>query len=540
MRLVLLFLLIFSSVAYSQNGPVIAPLEADSKEGGNGQLVVIPEGHDDPVPYEAVRALETGRYRNYFKLPCINGNIERRAKFNKDYACHAQKWLELVKKLSPYLHEKLHKAAKTTHFRIVNEYIQWEHEPYPDGEIDYKKFEKAAFYNGEIILSTPVMDNVGPLNGKLTKEQNQGYIVFHELINAAFPDKTVVWKLNLGEIFIQKLIFDQPNSEVFINLGIVDLNMLDGVKDYKSLKDAFQELLLFVEDTNRKTLMEQKIFTIEEYLLTEKSYKDSYTDYLISQNSTDFQTFSDAHKNFLNNTLNSGLVSVDTSKIFTKEFYKSLMNTYNFDFSDLYKLEDDLLPNFKEATTLMRNKYFESVVIESLDKYKMEIKNNKFKIMYLFHNYFTWEQTEEHCDRGCYNISATDFGLNHYIVGNYDTTSWINNVYKLKFKTLAKKFLFDACKDLNVNCEKSYKLIKWMAKPQNSKVPLKKGDQIVYSGSYSTTFNIGIFKGVTTVDGELMMKVRTNRNNTSKKTEHFRIYGWTNSKRIYVPKKEIQ
>lgn len=213
---------------------------AEGKEGGNGQLVVIPHGHSKPVPYEAVRAWETGKYLNFYRLPNINGTVEPRVKFNKFYAVHALEWLSMTKNLSPILYSDLIRAAQNTSFRIVNDYIIWQESPYPDGELDYKKYEKAAFYNGEIILSTPVMDNVGPLNGALTKEQNQGFIVVHELINAAYPNLTVAQKLNIGEALIRARIFNDTQVDFNYNLCTITpyfLTLLPKADDFINLID---------------------------------------------------------------------------------------------------------------------------------------------------------------------------------------------------------------------------------------------------------------------------------------------------------------
>ena len=218
----------------------------NSKGGGNGQLVVIPNGEVDPVPYEMAKSWDSGVYRNFYQLPNVNGNIERREKFNRMYGVHALKWMEILKSYAPKLHKDLEGAAKATKFRILSNYILWEHEPYPNGEVDYGTYEKAAFYNGEIIFSTLVMDKIGKLGNVLTKEENQGFVVIHELINAAYPFMKIEDKLRLGELIANIKILGwskvQFLAETMNEDSLFDEQIKSVLNDKNDIFDALHEL----------------------------------------------------------------------------------------------------------------------------------------------------------------------------------------------------------------------------------------------------------------------------------------------------------
>jgi len=262
-NLILWITLLLSSLTFAEN-----------KDGGNGQLVVIPKGQTKPVPYEAVRAWETGKYLNFYRLPNINGNIEPREKFNRHYGVYALEWLELIKKLSPILHRDLINAANNTSFRIVNELITWKHQPYPDGAVQYKSYQKAAFYNGEIIFSTPVMDKVGPLKDQLTSQQNQGFIVVHELINASYPEFSVDEKLKIGEAIIRAKIFNDSTVDFYYNLSTINPYFLSLLSDAESFEDLINELSHY--ENNQENLIFYK--KVKEYA---KNY--AYTKSSISE-----------------------------------------------------------------------------------------------------------------------------------------------------------------------------------------------------------------------------------------------------------------
>lgn len=257
---------------------------ANNKDGGNGQLVVVMKGHKNPVPYEAARAWETGKYLNFYRLPNINGNIEPREKFNRYYAVHALEWLELIKKLSPILHQDLIQAATNTSFRIVNELITWKHQPYPDGEVKYKSYQKAAYYNGEIIFSTPIMDKIGPLKDRsnkvqLTAAQNQGFILVHELINASYPNFTVAEKLKIGEALIRAKIFNDSEDDVHYNLATVSPYFLTMLPDLESFTDLVDELIRYEKDQEKRSFL----FKVNNYA-KEYAYTNSVLSEVVEKN----------------------------------------------------------------------------------------------------------------------------------------------------------------------------------------------------------------------------------------------------------------
>jgi hypothetical protein len=239
-------------------GAAFAQNQNQTKSPSQPQLVVIPKGHTRPVPYEAVRAWETGKYLNFFRLPNVNATIEPRERFNRFYGVHALEWLKEIERLSPVLHQDLIRAARSSPFRIVNEYITWQHEPYPQGEIDYKSFEKAAFYNGEIIFSTPVMDRVGPLSTALSAEQNQGFIVVHELINAAYPQYPVPKKLKIGEALIRTKLLHQGPMDVAYELGSIDPYFIRLQGTEAEFMGLLDELIRYATPSDASALKERK------------------------------------------------------------------------------------------------------------------------------------------------------------------------------------------------------------------------------------------------------------------------------------------
>jgi hypothetical protein len=292
-----------------------------SKEVGNGQLVVIPKGHTSPVPYEVAVVWETGKFRNFFKLPCMPGVLEPREEFNKEYACNAMPWINLVKDVSPGLYKKIIGAAGKTKFNIINNLILWEHKPYPEGEIDYKKYEKAAFYNGEIILSIPVMDRVGPLYNVLTKEQNQGFIVLHELINASFPNHEVAWKLELGEILINKIIFNHSKFDVMVSLGLKDINFILGENDLELLKKVLREILDIKNED--KEIVAKYLFAIENIQQNGLNFKDAYLEYISKNKTQKISKFRETHNKFME----AAYLTAETKEsleIFDVKFIKDL------------------------------------------------------------------------------------------------------------------------------------------------------------------------------------------------------------------------
>jgi len=310
----------------------------DNKDGGNGQLVVIPKGETKPVPYEAVRAWETGKYLNFYRLPNVKGNIEPRAKFNRSYGVHALEWLDLVKDLSPKVHEKLIQAAHNTSFRIVNEYILWEHKPYPDGEIDYKKHEKAAYFNGEIILSTPVMDKMGPLNGQLTKEQNQGFVVVHELINAAYQDLTVAEKLEIGKALIRAKVFGDNQVDFYIALCEISDNFLLLLPNEGDFVNLVEELIRFEKDAKKIEFYQKAINFATKYAYRKVKLVDVFEQDVINQGLNSAESIK-AYLNEMYLTLNKLGFPV-TEQIITFESLKNISTQLSIPLIEIIKITD--------------------------------------------------------------------------------------------------------------------------------------------------------------------------------------------------------
>ena len=305
-----------------------------------GSLVVIPKGQTRPVPYEAAAIMDTGSYRNFYKLPCINGNQETRAEFNRSYGCHALPWLELINDISPVLHTDLVNAANTTHFRIISNYILWENKAYPTGEIDYKKFEKAAFFNGEIILSTPVMDRIGPLSNVLTATENQGYVIVHELINAAYPEESVEWKLKLGEIFLQKKIFKQNREESLLRLTMMNSRYLAKEDNPETIANILQQ----ISDLNDSNIFDD-FEPIYKYYLhpKDKTLKEAYEQFMLTRSIKNIYELSRYHNNFSASYQKwKRFVKDQNIHYFDINFLKNLSSQLNlnyYDFYDFYEID---------------------------------------------------------------------------------------------------------------------------------------------------------------------------------------------------------
>ncbi|MDH4466881.1 MAG: hypothetical protein QE271_02380 [Bacteriovoracaceae bacterium] len=303
-----------------------------------GSLVVIPKGQTRPVPYEAAAILDTGYYRNFYKLPCVNDNIETRTEFNRSYGCHALPWLEMIKDISPVLHTELIKAATTTHFRIVSNYILWENKPYPKGELDYKKYEKAAYFNGEIILSTPVMDRIGPLSNVLTAEENQGYIIIHELINAAYPTSDVAWKLSLGEIFLQNKIFKQGREESLLRLTMINFRYLEKENNLETIANILQQ----IADLNKSDDFANFEPIYKYYLLPkDKTLKEAYENYMLNCNIKNKYDLYPCHYNFARSYQKwKRFVSDQNIHFFDINFIKHISSMLKINYYDFYDYDE--------------------------------------------------------------------------------------------------------------------------------------------------------------------------------------------------------
>ncbi|MDH4466882.1 MAG: hypothetical protein QE271_02385 [Bacteriovoracaceae bacterium] len=241
----------FNYFAYGQTTSSNTKLESIGG-GGNGQLVVIPRNHTKPVPYESIRAWESGNYLNFFRLPQIKGNQEPREQFNRPYGIYALDWLEFIKTANQKIYNDLMTSAKRTSFRFISDYIAWDKKQVNRETIDYKKFETAAYYDGEIILSLPVMDSLGDLNGKITKEQNQGFIVIKELLHATYPNFSELEISKMGEAIIRARFFGDTPEDLMYNLASVSLYFLVYQNDKTNFLSILEELLKYEKIQQRR------------------------------------------------------------------------------------------------------------------------------------------------------------------------------------------------------------------------------------------------------------------------------------------------
>lgn len=370
-----------------------------NSEEGLGSLVVIPKDHSKPVPYEAAKAWETGDYRNFFKLPCLSETPEERSQFNRNYACSALKWLDIIKNISPILYQDLLAAAKTTHFKIISNFIIWENKPYPNGEIDYKKYEKAAFYNGEIILSTPVMDRIGPLANVLTVEQNQGYILIHELINAAYPNQSVAWKLDLGEVLLQKIIFNQDKKEALLQLTLMDIRYLYGEKDFELVKSILTEIYDLNRsnwnDTFGKNWIDSFEIIYHYFFKLGLSVKDAYAQFLIDAKIKNIDELERKHDEFLRAHYNwNKFIPHENTDFFNYAFIAELSQKLNLNPYSFFILYDFSSHSLQRHFSEPLKQVYDQVFQKEIDLYFDNITLNDLakQFLHLYTKNGTWDE----------------------------------------------------------------------------------------------------------------------------------------------------
>lgn len=311
------------------------------KIGGNGQLVVVPKGHSRPVPYEVAVTWETGKYRNFERLPCMPGVVEPRPEFNRPYACHALKWLELVKAVSPKLHEELLQVARRTHFNLVDNEIFWQATEPKDGELDYKTYQKAAFYNDEIILSVPAMERIGPLGTDtvvLTREENQGLIVFQQLIHALYPYAEGSDKMDFAEVFVQKRMFQQSKEEALLHLALTKLEQALGSRHLLAEKDL--DLLARVLSEFREVRSDwggtigRWLYVIEHQLKPGLSFREGYLAHLERRKVKGNQEFTSAHDEYVK-AVSPWIPEEEMRKALDVDFLVMLTEKYGLDLNEL-------------------------------------------------------------------------------------------------------------------------------------------------------------------------------------------------------------
>lgn len=267
--IVLIFVIFFSLFAHA------------SKGGGNGQLVVIPKGHTKPVPYEAVRAWETGFYLNFHKLPGMKGVYEPRAKFNKKYGTYAYPWIYLAQNLSNKISNKLEKAMYSTSFRIINGYIAWAKKDEENGKLDYKKYEKAAFFNGDIVLSIPTLERVGPLKGYLSKEENIGLIVFKMLLSAAYQDLYDEDIERILEALVRVKIYGDSKEDFLYYTSSISLDFLE-IDEDSSFTNLVEQLINYSNNSTRTEELKDILEIYDGYIRNPQSIKMSFLDRVLS------------------------------------------------------------------------------------------------------------------------------------------------------------------------------------------------------------------------------------------------------------------
>lgn len=380
----LIFWLITINCSYAQIA-LNTSLNKDKDAGGagNGQLVVIPKGHTKPVPYESVRAWETGRYLNFYRLPNVNNNFEPRDQFNRSYGVYAIDWLTFLQTANNKIYHDLIRAAKETSFRFVNDFIAWNSKIAKDGEIDYKKYENAAYYNGEIILSIPVMDSIGPLSNKITKKQNQGFIVIKELMHAAYPGYSESETSKLCEAILKARFLGDNKEDLLYNLSTVDFYFLTYDGSREVLLNIINELLNYEKNSDRKNKLQKMQYyiatfwpdefdheidlaTLQKSLLEEISRKKMNSVPSIDQFFTD-----------LKNTLQS-LNFPSISHLLTKEFLKEISKVTGLSLLKVSTLNDPFT-----ATNLI-NEMMNDILSALRKQYLTYIENNLSTFMKSF------------------------------------------------------------------------------------------------------------------------------------------------------------
>ena len=245
-------------------------------KAGNGQLLVKVTNEDGTksiVPFEAALAYNTRTYLGLKRLPDGQRTNEPTALFDRPYKKYLLEWINFIKTYDPALASALENEGNKRDFIYTSTTINFPLEAYPEDEFPIQfaeKLEAAIFYNDKIYISIPTMDMIDDFNG-LSKEQLHGFVLLHELINAAYKGKLApstsdndqsltdtLKRLQLGQLILETKIRRLPKDEFFIRLSEIGLN-----NHWKtSLKiQEIEDLLIFIREIGRES--DNRTFNIE-------------------------------------------------------------------------------------------------------------------------------------------------------------------------------------------------------------------------------------------------------------------------------------
>lgn len=199
----LLIILLTLQVSFARGGQ-------DSKGGFLVEVVV--DGKTQYVPVETAKVYDSATFVGVQELPGMDKRQTVDPRFDKPYGQHLAKWLDAVDKLNPQYGAMLRRTAKVARFVYIDRLLVEEPEKKPDDIMEYRKYKVAGKYTEPykgrprgIFISIPVMEDMGKLGkSSLNKEENQGFILLHELLNWTYVPQG--WDPNTVEILGDQLI----------------------------------------------------------------------------------------------------------------------------------------------------------------------------------------------------------------------------------------------------------------------------------------------------------------------------------------------
>jgi hypothetical protein len=217
---IILTLFLAMQVSFAQGGQ-------DSK--GGFLVEVVKNGKTEYVPLETALVHDSATFIGLQELPGIDQNQKIDPRFNRDYGRSLAKWLDVIEQMSPKYAAVLRRTARIARFIYVDRLIVQEPDKKPDDILEYRKFKIAGRFaepnKGRprgIYVSIPVMEDMGNLGqGSLNKEENQGFILLHELLNWTYVPQG--WDPNtvniLGTQIIEAYLHNWNPDTFLIKIG---------------------------------------------------------------------------------------------------------------------------------------------------------------------------------------------------------------------------------------------------------------------------------------------------------------------------------
>lgn len=216
---------------------------------GNGGIFVKVKGQWVQID-EARNYLE----RDYIGIKeLIRSDCEGEAGCQTNFGKALRDHLEAIKTVQPELYAKIYKNANLIQFRVVDKELAYVPKDLPQStEMDLKEYKKAAIYRSEdglhgvVWVSIPVMKMAGSLGpGRLTARQNQGHLMFHEMLNLLYA-KDATWSAqkisDYGVAILEALYEKRSEVDLVVYLQKTGFDMLrsDVVSDNAKLNAIIQ------------------------------------------------------------------------------------------------------------------------------------------------------------------------------------------------------------------------------------------------------------------------------------------------------------